>query len=129
MLLPLRYPRVWISLGWFFVALALVVCLTPRGIPGTEGISDKMLHALGYLALTTWFTGIYPRSRYPFIAVALTGFGILIEVLQGTMNIGRVAEPRDVYADVVGIAIGIGLALALFGGWARRVETWFARRE
>jgi VanZ family protein len=128
MLLPLRYPRLWLALGWFFVVLALYFCLAPSGIPGTENVNDKFMHILGYVALTLWFTGIYPRSRYVVIAVSLFAMGVAVELLQGAMNMGRVAEVRDVYADVVGIAIGIVLSLLVLGGWAQQVEAWVGPR-
>jgi VanZ family protein len=129
MLLPLRFPRFWATLGWIFVALAIYFCLAPGGIPGTQKVDDKVMHIGGYLALTLWFTGIYPRSRYAIISALLLVMGIVIEILQGAMHMGRVAEVRDVYADAVGIAAGIALAFAIFGGWALRVETWITRRE
>lgn len=124
MLLPLRFPRFWLTLGWVFVALALFFCLVPGGIPGTSRVNDKVMHITGYLALTIWFTGIYPRSRYAAIALSLLAMGILVEILQGVMHLGRQAELRDVYADAVGIAIGLAVAFAFPGGWARLVEKW-----
>jgi VanZ family protein len=124
-MLPLRFPHVWLALGWLFVALALFFSLIPNGIPGTEHLNDKFMHVCGYLALTLWFTGIYRRSRYLLIAFGLLIMGILVELLQGAMNVGRMAEVRDVYADGIGIAMGVALALAVVGGWAQRVESWF----
>ncbi|HYM34885.1 MAG TPA: VanZ family protein [Steroidobacteraceae bacterium] len=128
MLLPLRFPRLWLTLGWVFVALALYFCLAPSGIPGTQRVNDKFMHVMGYLLLTHWFTGIYPRSRYVAIALLFSIMGIAVEILQGAMHMGRHAELRDVYADEVGIAIGIVLSLTLLGGWMQRVETWIAPR-
>jgi len=127
MLLPLRFPRLWLTLGWILVALSLVACLLPgNDIPNVPGMNDKSLHIVGYLALTLWFTGIYPRSRYVVIAVLLLLMGILVEFLQGAMHLGRFAEVRDVYADAAGIAAGVILALLLLGGWAQRIEKLIA---
>jgi VanZ family protein len=123
----LRFPRFWLTLGWLFVALAVYFCLAPHGIPGTDRVNDKLMHVSGYLALTVWFTGLYPRSRYALIAVLLLGMGILIEFAQGAMQLGRQAELRDVYADAIGIGIGIALAMVVLGGWIRRVESWIFR--
>ena len=72
--------------------------------------------------LALWFAGIYPKSRYPMIGVALLVMGIVIEGLQGAMNLGRQADLRDVYANSLGIVCGLLLALAWLGGWAQRVE-------
>src|SRR5690349_5193767 len=121
MMLPLRLPRFWVSLGWAFVSLALIFSLVPNGIPGTQDVNDKVLHVVGYCALTLWFAGIYPRSRYMLIGAAFLGMGILVEVLQGAMAVGRMAEVRDVYADALGISLALLLAYAALGGWALRV--------
>jgi VanZ family protein len=126
MLLPLRFPRLWLTLGWVFVVLAVIACLVPGGVPGTSRLNDKFMHVCGHLALALWFTGIYPRSRYAMIAFLLLALGIVIELLQGAMHMGRAAELRDVYADAVGIAAGIALSLALLGGWMLRFEAWIA---
>jgi len=61
------------------------------------------------------------RGRDPLIAGAALGFGILIEGLQA-LTPTRSAEFGDVLAEVVGIAVAIGLARAGLGGWALRVE-------
>ena len=128
MLLPLRFPKLWLTVGWILVAAAVYVCLTPNA-PGIGGMSDKSLHFAGYFGLTVWFTGIYPRARYIAIAVSLLLMGIAIEVLQSAMHAGRNGDPRDVMANAIGIAVGITLALAFLGGWMQRIESWIVPRE
>jgi VanZ family protein len=125
MLLTLRHPRLWLMIGWILVVLAFIASLVPRrDLPEFGGVSDKLEHIVGYGVLTLWFAGIYPKSRYPMIGVALLAMGIVIELVQGAMNIGRQADLRDVYANTLGIVSGMTLALAWFGGWAQRVEGW-----
>jgi VanZ family protein len=125
MLLALRHPRLWLVSGWILVVLAIIVSIVPLGeMPKMGGISDKLEHTVAYAALTLWFAGIYPKSRYPMIGVALLVMGIAIEGLQGTMNLGRQADMRDVYANTLGIVSGLLLALLWLGGWAQRVESW-----
>jgi VanZ family protein len=125
MLLALRHPRVWLVSGWILVALAIIVSIVPaHELPKLGGVSDKLEHAVAYGALALWFAGIYPKSRYPMIGVALLVMGIVIEGLQGTMNVGRQADLRDVYANSIGIVAGLLLALVWLGGWAMRVEAW-----
>src|SRR5262245_60829857 len=106
MLLQLRFPRLWLAVGWILVVAAVVVCLIPN-VPGTAGIGDKKLHFAGYLGLTLWFTGIYPRARYWLIALSLLVMGIAIEVLQSAMQVGRNGDVRDVIANASGVAVGI----------------------
>jgi glycopeptide antibiotics resistance protein len=74
--------------------------------------------------MTVWFAGIYPRSRYALIALGLFLMGIVIEWVQGAMNLGRESDLRDVLANSVGIVAGLTLALAWLGGWAQRLESW-----
>ena len=128
MLLPLRFPRLWLVFGWVLVAAATFVCLVPNGVPGTADINDKFMHSVGYFGLTLWFTGIYPRSRYWLIAISLVAMGIAIEILQGAMHAGRNADPYDVVANSFGIAAGLALALTILGGWMQRIESWIAPR-
>jgi VanZ family protein len=123
MLLALRHPRLWLVVGWLLIIGALVANLMPaHDLPTMGGISDKTEHIVGYAVLSLWFAGIYPRSRYPMIGVALLVMGIVIEGLQGAMHWGRQADIHDVYANTIGIVAGLTLALIWLGGWAMRVE-------
>jgi VanZ family protein len=125
MLLALRHPRLWLVSGWILVVLAVIASIMPLSeLPKMGGISDRLEHAVAYSALALWFAGIYPKSRYPLIGVALLVMGIVIEGLQGAMNLGREADMRDVYANLLGIVCGLLLALLWLGGWAQRVESW-----
>jgi VanZ family protein len=123
MLLALRHPRVWLVSGWLLIVGAIIANLMPaHDLPKLGGINDKMEHIVGYLVLSLWFAGIYPRVRYPMIGVALLLLGIVIEGLQSAMHMGRQADITDVYANTVGIVLGLTLALLWLGGWAMRVE-------
>jgi VanZ family protein len=124
MLLALRHPRLWLVSGWIMVVLSIIASIMPLTQMPKMGVSDKVEHVFAYAVLALWFAGIYPKSRYPMIGVALLVMGIVIEGLQGAMNLGRVADMRDVYANTLGIVCGLVLALIWLGGWAQRVEAW-----
>ncbi len=125
MLLALRHPRLWLVSGWMLIVMSVVVNIMPASdLPKLGGISDKLWHGVGYAVLALWFAGIYPKSRYPMIGVALLVMGIVIEGLQGAMHVGRQADLRDIYANSLGIVCGLVLALAWLHGWAQRVEAW-----
>jgi VanZ family protein len=125
MLLALRHPRLWLASGWILIVLSVIASIVPaHDLPTLGGISDKVEHVVGYFVLALWFAGIYPRSRYPMIGVALLVMGIVIEGMQGAMHVGRQADLRDVYANSVGIVCGLTLALVWLGGWAQWVEAW-----
>lgn len=123
-MLPLRFPRLWLGLGWLAVALAIVACLVPMSqLPQPPSLSDKSEHIIGYVLLSCWFAGIYPRSRYWIIGIGLAVMGVLIEFAQGAMHLGRHADAFDVIANCTGIVIGLLLSWAWLGGWTQRVET------
>jgi VanZ family protein len=123
-MLSLRFPRLWLSLGWLAVVLAILVCLVPANeLPHSPNLSDKSEHFIGYLLLSCWFAGIYPRSRYWMIAIGLAAMGVLIEIAQGAMGWGRHADARDVLANCTGIVAGLLLCWWWLGGWTQRVES------
>jgi VanZ family protein len=129
MLLSLRHPRLWLVSGWILVILAVIASLVPsHDLPKMGGLNDKLEHIIGYTVLALYFAGMYPKARYPMIGIALLVMGIVIEGLQGAMKVGREADLRDVYANTVGIACGLTLALAWLGGWAQRVEALTRKR-
>jgi VanZ family protein len=129
MLLSLRHPRLWLVSGWILVILAVIASLVPmHDLPKVGGLNDKLEHIIGYSVLALYFAGMYPKSRYPMIGIALLVMGIVIEGLQGAMKLGRQADLRDVYANTMGIVCGLTLALIWLGGWAQRVEALARKR-
>jgi VanZ family protein len=124
-MLPLQFPRLWLSMAWLCVGGALFACLAPsnaRVMAPIFELNDKVTHALGFGVLMICFAGIYPRARYAWIALGLLSLGILIELLQAWMSLGRNAEIVDVLADSIGIAAGMTVSRFWLGGWAQRVE-------
>ena len=126
-MLPLAYRHLWIAVSATLVALVIAGSLAPT-LPYTPpGQFDKLQHFGVYLLLTLWFTGLYPRARYGWVAVALVGLGLAMELLQQGMHLGRFAEALDMTANGAGVGLGVALALLGTGGWARRVEAWVRR--
>ena len=124
----LRFPHFWLIGGWVSVIAALIVCELPARYVEIPNLSDKVEHATGFALLTLWFCGIYPRLRYWRIAIYFLLFGILIEILQAVINVGRHAEVLDVCADAAGVVIGALIALTPFGNWPRWLEAIIPRR-
>lgn len=128
-MLPLLHARAWLVASALLVASVVVASLMPLGkLPGPGGGVDKVEHFVAYTVLAAWFAGLYERARYPRIALGLALLGVAIEVLQQLMGLGREGDPRDVMANVAGIATGLWLGTAVAGGWALRFESWLARR-
>ena len=120
--LRLRFPGLWLSLGWIMVLILCAAALVPsRGAPFPTGV-DKILHGLTYLLLMAWFSGIYQRSRYAAVAGALLVLGVALEFGQRALEY-RSFEVNDMLANGVGIALGWLLAVLFIGGWCQRLET------
>jgi len=119
--LPLRYPWVWLSLGWLLVLSVIVGSLVPGDMLRAVTISDKIMHAGSYFVLMTWFAGMYRRSRHPLVAAVLLGLGIALDMIQGTTQT-RSFELLDIGADAAGILAGLLLSIWLLEGWCLRLE-------
>ena len=128
-MLPLRYPRVWLTLGWLLVLGVILGSLLPGPVIReiTPAISDKVMHFSAYFALMVWFAGLYPRSKHVRVAVALVALGTALDILQGTATRTRSFELLDIVADAVGIVVALVLSAWLLEGWCLRVERLVAR--
>jgi VanZ family protein len=118
----LRYRSWWI-VGGLAMALAIVVAslLPSSSLPSVQ-VWDKFEHAIAYFALAAWFGGVVRPDRYLRLALVLLALGIAVEIAQQAMGLGRTAEPRDVLANGVGIALGLIVAALGVSGWMRGVE-------
>jgi VanZ family protein len=125
--LRLAHAPAWITASLLLLALVTWGSLMPGSdVPGPPNL-DKLEHAAAYAVLAVWFTGLVPRKRYAAVAVALAALGVLMELLQHAMQLGRQADALDVGANVFGIGVGIAIAARRTGGWAPRVEAWLSR--
>jgi len=127
--LPLRYPRIWLSLGWLLVLGVIVGSLMPapwvREI--TPTMNDKLMHFTAYFVLMIWFAGLYPRHKHVRVGVALLALGAALDILQGIATRTRSFELLDIAADAVGIVVALLLSISLLEGWCVRVERLAAR--
>lgn len=129
-MLSLRFPRLWLSLGWIAVALAIFVSLAPISqLPQPPDVSDKTEHFVAYLLLSVWFAGIYLRTRYWIIGLGLGVMGVLIELAQGAMRYGRQADILDVLANCSGILAGLLLCWLGLGAWTQWVESLVSKTQ
>jgi VanZ family protein len=117
----LKYLRFWLAGGWLLVFLSIVMSVLP-GLPTfTVPYSDKVFHATSYFVLMAWFAGIYLRSRYWLIALALAVLGIGLEFGQ-TLFPYRFFDPWDIAANITGVAIAWLLALSGMSNWCQLLE-------
>lgn len=126
---PRRRPLVGLPLAW--AAVVLVLTLTPAQdmpqLPPWKLISfDTAAHAFVFviLAVLTIFSvrrqQTWPQlRRWGYLVVLLggTAFGLLIEVLQMTMNLGRHGEWSDGISDALGVVVGLLLGYVTRRWW------------
>lgn len=118
----LRYTGWWLAGGIALVLLVVTGTLAPAASLPAAGISDKVEHFAGYFALALWFAGLVHRYRYLLVGSALVALGGLLEIGQAAMNVGRSADWLDMWANTLGVALGLALAYAGLGSWMRTVE-------
>ena len=126
-MLPLRYRWFWLAAGIATLAVILAVALAPlqTALPIEQG--DKVAHFFAFAWLAVWFLGIFEPRLSLAVAVALTLYGILIELLQ-SLTPYRSADVYDVVADVIGIGAGWLLASAGLRRWCGRIEELLGAR-
>lgn len=120
-MLPLRFPLLWLLLGWALVVGVAGGSLLPGAVILGLPISDKLAHAGSYALLMVWFAGLYARKRYVMLALTLIALGIVLELAQARLHY-RSFDPMDLVANVIGILLGLGLSLSLLAGWCQWVE-------
>lgn len=79
--------------------------------PGTHGIEwvpwDKAQHFIAFYALTGLAVAAFPRVSIYLIAILLSAFGALIEVVQGLPIVHRDQDVGDWIADSVAISCAL----------------------
>ncbi len=103
----------------FFAALAFT--FYSAVIPSQNAVQlvpwDKAEHFIAFYALTGLAAAAFPRRHILVLAVLLSGFGALIEFVQGLPMVHRDRDFWDWVADT--LAIGAALAPMLLVWWRR----------
>jgi len=103
---------------YFFVGILLTIIITIGSLISVKNVielppvnlADKYLHLLAYFLLTfSWLGALVRRriffSKGIFVAVLVFVYGIIIEVLQGTLTTYRQTDLYDLIANLAGIVI------------------------
>ena len=126
-MIELRYAWRWQLAGFLLLILVMIAAMVPKmpfdNLVLQFNISDKVMHIVAFTFLAVWFSGQYEKRSYWRIAMGLIAFGVLIELVQGTVSYRR-SEWLDLVGDASGIVIGLVIAFIGIGGWSRRVELW-----
>ncbi|MGI9308737.1 MAG: VanZ family protein [Gammaproteobacteria bacterium] len=122
-MLDLRLKAWWWVAGTLMLLVVLVLCLVPLSLEREQLVSfeDKIVHALIFLVLMVWFSGLVHREHFWWVFALLLLYGGSIEILQG-LGGSRSAEFLDFVADACGLLLGLWLAKGKLGDWCRHVE-------
>ncbi|MBT8257421.1 MAG: VanZ family protein [Bacteroidia bacterium] len=107
----------------YTVALTIASLITLKSLPelGTD-MDDKLYHVLAYLILyLIWYFAVVKsvnKKQLMTLAVICIVFGIIIEAIQGKVNVNRMADSLDVVANIIGVLFGFVLSLK----WIHRLS-------
>ncbi len=103
-----RYRTQFRVLFWLVIVVAYVASVLPQDLaPTVPELSDKAHHVFAFVVLGLLLRLAY-NINYLYGLLMLVGFGAFIEVSQ-YFTATRVAEEKDVIADLIGSFIGLKL--------------------
>ena len=73
--------------------------------PVFEGM-DKVVHLLIFAMLGFCFRAAFPRMKFLYYIQIMLIYGMLTEILQDEMHLGRSFEGLDLISDTIGVLIG-----------------------
>jgi VanZ family protein len=127
----LHFRRLWIGLSLLLLAVSLWYFLKPLPDDFADWFhvpyKDKALHVFAFASLTGWFASLLEQRRWAQLCFCLLLYGILIEMAQSQMAIGRSADAIDVAADSLGVLVGVVLAAWFGARWLLGIDGWLRR--
>ncbi len=111
--------RHWIRLAFWTATLftfVMAVLPHPPQLPGEP--TDKVQHSLAFATLTGLAVAGWPAAGWLRLLLGLSGFGVLIELIQAIPALHRSSDWRDWLADTAAILAVLALAAAV-----RRLRT------
>lgn len=116
LLVKLAKPVFWIAL----IMVTLLSLWPGAATPPTTLWSDKLNHAIAYFFLTIGLlVGWSGLAKNTLIAVAcLFAWSGVLEIIQGSLLIGRTSSALDLLANGVGVLLAL-LAGLIFSFWYR----------
>lgn len=103
-----RYRTTFRVLFWLAIVVAYTAAILPQdSAPTIPKFSDKAHHVLAFVVLGLLLRLAY-KVNYWYGLLILVGFGMFIEISQ-YFTATRVAEGKDMIADLVGAFIGFRL--------------------
>jgi VanZ family protein len=111
--IPARLPFA-LKVAVVLVCLAVLswLSLAPSDELPKVNIWDKVEHAVAYTILAGVGAALFPNRLLAVLAVCF-GYGVLIEMAQGSMGFGRQCDWHDVLANTLGALTALAVAAAL----------------
>ena len=126
-----KYRKLWLLIGWAWVAGIWYLSLSPEPPSVDFGMtfSDKILHAGSYGVLMAWFLQLYHRrdSRITCM-IAFIGMGVLLEYIQ-SMTSYRQFEYVDMLANAVGVMLAVLIVRGRLAKILLSVEQYLISRK
>jgi hypothetical protein len=99
--------------GLAMALAAYLLIAPPAGPPPVIPFQDKLFHAIVFAALTGPAILVLPRKYLWFWAAHMVALGAGIEIVQPMADNGRTGSLWDFVADLVGIALALGVGRAI----------------
>lgn len=120
LLRPWGRPRLWLA-GWFLLMAGVVVgSLLPSSAlpaPSFTGV-DKVEHLTAYGVLAAYAVLLFaPVRAQALAALGLVLLGASLEGAQAALTVSRLADPGDLVANTLGVALGWALGRWLMAHW------------
>jgi VanZ family protein len=92
---------------WVAAVVVFVVAVRPPSAEPPLIPWDKAAHFLGFYILTVLAAAAFPRRALLWLALGLSAYGALIELIQALPVVGRDCDVWDWVADSVAIAAAL----------------------
>lgn len=113
----LRAKLFWIVLSiGITVSIAILSLVKLNKAPVTISNIDKIGHAVAYFSLTFSWLQVFLKKRRQrnIIVFCCLIYGIIIEVLQGSLTNYRSSEFYDILANALGITLAFAIVVSFF---------------
>lgn len=102
----------------YTIALIIVTFMNIKSVPSLgSSFDDKIYHFLAYFGWAVlwvvYFNGVYKRKTKQILFGFLILFGISLELLQHQINPNRTYDNIDLFANCLGVLVGIIIASRL----------------
>ena len=94
-----------------WISLVTIGSLMPIDGPDIESFIDydKIVHVIFYLVMTYLLLISISQQRTKIILLAIiicSGYGVIMECLQGALDLGRYFDYYDIIANIIGSLVG-----------------------